>query len=63
MLRPEVNVNACCNTRIEKLSTPALRCVTMRIQINLYAFLVATPPKQNIVNSVVSKTHTICSTF
>ena len=39
-LRPEVNVNACCNAGIEKFSIPALRCIATRVQINLYALLV-----------------------
>ena len=41
----EVNVNACCNTRLEKFLF--LRCIA---QINLYALPVAKQCKQNIVN-------------
>ena len=53
VLRPEVNVNTCCNAGIEKFSIPALRCVATRVQINLYALPVATRRKQNIVNQAL----------
>ena len=39
-LRPEVNVNACCNA-IPALRCVALRCVTTRVQINLHSVSVA----------------------
>ena len=57
VLQLEVNVNACCNARIEKNSIPGLRCIAMRVQINLYALLVATQHKQNIVNQALVGTH------
>ena len=55
-LRPEVDVNACCNTRIRN-SIPALCCVAACVQINLYALLVAMQLKQNIVNQALYLSH------
>ena len=52
-LQPELNVNACCNARLVKISIPTLRCIATCIQINLYALPVTTRRKQNIVNTAL----------
>ena len=46
MLRLEVHVNTCCNTRIEIIYIPTSCCVATHVQIILYALPVAMRRKQ-----------------
>ena len=48
-LQLEVHVNACCNVR-KRIFIPMLHRIATRVEILLYALLVATRHKQNIVN-------------